>query len=330
MDIYFSVIIPVYNVEKYLERCLDSILNQGFEYPFEVIAINDASTDSSLQILINYQNKYKKLRVISNSYNSKLSITRYNGFKQAKGKYIINVDSDDWLVDGALNGIYKYLEFYKADILVFNYKRQNSLGKVVYNQAIEEHSLHYDKIQVIDHFLGACWNKVVKRDLLNDIIYGQYSLNSQEDLIYSFEILNKSKSILLIKETYYVYFDNLTSITRAIMPSAYLQTQPFILSELNKIFNKYHPDKSMKDVVFDYLEKYIYEAVAQIQFIGKSKDLHFCKKLIIDLSTNSLLTNNRITLLNRAIENRWISLVMVYKYYSLRKVLSILFRSIHL
>lgn len=328
-EIYFSIIIPVYNVENYLHRCLDSILNQDFNLPFEIIAIDDSSTDSSLQILLDYQIRFKNFRVIASQYNEKLSATRLKGFQFAKGEYILNIDSDDWIVPEALSGIYNNLQICNPDVLVFNYKRQNSNGEVVYNRSITENSLHFDKNKVINHFLGACWNKVIKRDLITDMIYGQYPLNSQEDLIYSLEILFKSNSIYLVNDTYYIYFDNLFSITRKVNPVEYLQNQFFVLKELNKLFDRYKFVIVNKEIIFIYIEKFIYLAIAQIKFIKRKSELNFCNSLLIDFEKNALLPKNRINALKNAVNNRLVSLWMVYKYFTLKKSISIFFNGLN-
>lgn len=103
----FSVIIPVYNAEKYLSRCLDSIFAQSGS--FEVIAVNDGSTDGSLQILQDYGKKYPSLRIISQK-NQGVSAARNRGIKEAKNEYITFVDSDDWLEPNAFQKAKKILK----------------------------------------------------------------------------------------------------------------------------------------------------------------------------------------------------------------------------
>ena len=96
----YSVIVPVYNAEEYLDKCLNSILKQTNQ-DFEVICINDGSTDKSLDIL----NKYKDDIIIINEENSGVSIARNNGVKKASGKYLVFVDSDDYLENKLLEKV---------------------------------------------------------------------------------------------------------------------------------------------------------------------------------------------------------------------------------
>ena len=118
----FSLIIPVYNVEKYLEQCIESCENQDIPYDeYEIIAINDGSSDKSLEILKSLESKYKNIKVISQK-NQGQSVARNVGLNVAKGQYIWFIDSDDWINANVLKGIYDILQNYKLDILHLAYK----------------------------------------------------------------------------------------------------------------------------------------------------------------------------------------------------------------
>ena len=93
-----SIIVPVYNVEKFLERCLDSIFKQQFSSVFEVIAVDDCSTDNSLHVLKEYQKREKRLIIIEHEINKKLSCASKTGIRASTGDYIMHVDSDDWSI----------------------------------------------------------------------------------------------------------------------------------------------------------------------------------------------------------------------------------------
>ena len=93
-----SVIVPCYNVEKYVEKCIDSIENQTYRN-IEIIAIDDKSTDNTFNILKELENKYKNLQVYQNEINSGLATTRNNGLTKIKGEYVGFIDSDDMISD---------------------------------------------------------------------------------------------------------------------------------------------------------------------------------------------------------------------------------------
>ena len=106
MKMHISIIVPVYNVERYLVRCLDSIFTQDFSGNFEVIAIDDKSTDMSLSILKAYQLTETRLIIIEHDVNEKLTKTRADGMNAANGEYVMHVDSDDWILPGTLQKLY--------------------------------------------------------------------------------------------------------------------------------------------------------------------------------------------------------------------------------
>ena len=125
MTPFFSIIIPVYNVEKYLAACLDSVLNQDFT-DFEIICVNDGSTDASDDILKDYQKRDSRICIITQK-NSGLSEARNTGIENASGKYICFVDSDDMLSKGALRVLWNAVQHdkgiqivgYEVDALLF-------------------------------------------------------------------------------------------------------------------------------------------------------------------------------------------------------------------
>ena len=121
-NIEVSIIVPVYNVEEYLERCLESIINQTFKN-IEVIALNNGSTDNSLNILLKYAEKDKRIKVIDN-YNLGVSEARNNGIREANGKYIVFVDSDDWLDKDMIEIIYSNIVENDCDLVMCTYVRE--------------------------------------------------------------------------------------------------------------------------------------------------------------------------------------------------------------
>ena len=112
-----SIIIPVYNVENYLEECLDSVINQTFQ-DLEVIAINDGSHDRSLEILTEYRTKYPKLTVVSQE-NAGQSASRNRGVEMATGKYIYFLDADDYLLPEAIGNLIAQMENHHLDLIRF-------------------------------------------------------------------------------------------------------------------------------------------------------------------------------------------------------------------
>ena len=122
-----SIIIPVYNVEKYLSKCLDSIL-VGNQFTGQVICVNDGSTDNSLNILEQYAKKYPNVEIITQP-NAGLSAARNAGIKAAKGEYICFLDSDDYWEPNVLGGLMEQIERDKLDVLRFKYQNVRLLAE---------------------------------------------------------------------------------------------------------------------------------------------------------------------------------------------------------
>lgn len=259
-----SVIIPVYNVEKYLRRCLDSIFGQNFSGTFEVIAVNDASTDCSLEILEAYAKKYDNLKIINHETNKSVAVARKNGLLEAKGEYTIQVDSDDWIEQNMFTELIKIAHDNQCpDIVVFDYHRHDgnkilSMGKRI--KYLESYNIE-DKIKIQSRFfMGSGWNKMVKATLLRDLILGTRYVNSTEDLIFCFEIFLKASSILVVPKVYYNYFNNPDSLT-SINPEKYLLSQASLYQELDLIVKKYNPQKDYLTNLYEYVDKWIYMAL---------------------------------------------------------------------
>ena len=114
-----SVIITTYNIEKYISECLDSVLNQSMT-EIEVICIDDASTDHSLDILNQYAARDSRVRVFPQAESIGPSTARNIGYREAKGEYVYQIDGDDFLVDGALERMYRCAEENHLEFLTFS------------------------------------------------------------------------------------------------------------------------------------------------------------------------------------------------------------------
>lgn len=321
-----SIIVPVYNVEKYLVRCLDSIFNQEFSGSFEVIAVEDASTDNSLHVLKSYQEKETRLKVIEHAVNKKISITRATGMKAANGDYIMFIDSDDWILPNALKNIFKKCIDSEADVVVFNFLKEDNIGNRTFINNIKKEFTTIDKHHVKNHFYGALWNKIIKRTLIENMISGKVELSRTEDLLYGFEILIRAKKICLSPESYYVYYSNVNSLTTQVNSEQYLQSQIVVLDQIQKIISKYNVEVSFSTDVLNYFESWIYLELAKIHF-WKNEKLVDGNKLVRALFQFPIMTKSHIRSLELSMKNRFVCLFEVYKRFGLRMALGIIRRS---
>ncbi|MBR3116900.1 MAG: glycosyltransferase family 2 protein [Bacilli bacterium] len=214
-----SIIIPVYNVEKYLKKCLDSVLNQTYKN-FEVICINDGSTDNSLNILSKYAKKDKRIKYFSRS-NKGLLYTRLDGIKKSNGKYIIFLDSDDWIDKDYVEVLYKNITIDKMDLtrcnmrIVKNEKEIIKYKKDFDNSEININTL-YKEICRNYKYNNAVRQIFRRASIINDINNINTKIALGEDLEFNLNLYKNINRIRTIDYYGYNYRYNQNSITKNI------------------------------------------------------------------------------------------------------------------
>lgn len=163
-EIQLSIIIPVYNVEKYIRKCLDSLLDQGLSN-YEVIIINDGSTDNCESIIKEYVDKYPNLFSSYKKENGGLSSARNYGVKYAKGEYICFLDSDDYVENQHYKKMFDLAKRDNADLVVsdFVYDWENNQDKILYKKGIEKVNDDDKKCIFLSPLFS--WNKLYRREL---------------------------------------------------------------------------------------------------------------------------------------------------------------------
>jgi glycosyltransferase involved in cell wall biosynthesis len=199
-----SVIVPVYNVENYLNRCIDSILSQTFT-EFECILVDDCSTDRSQKICDEYSRKDHRVKVIHNINNLGSSISRKVGFCNCDGEYIQYIDGDDWIEKNMLEKIWTKAASGGFAMVVCDYLYEKP-GNVIYErQEIDKMA----KIEIIKDIAVkkklacAIWNKMVRRDVLLKIQFP--TQNYSEDRFITLQAIYYSERIGYIEEALYHY-----------------------------------------------------------------------------------------------------------------------------
>ena len=209
-----SVIVPVYNVEKHLEKCIKSILNQTYK-DFEIILIDDGSTDKSSQICDEFAIKYNKIKVL-HQQNRGQGSARNAGLEIAKGDYIAFIDSDDFIHPDYLRLLFQASTETDADISICNYllfendeivSFENEEIKTItefnnYNVFLPDIVFNYRQ-QVM---LEVVWNKLYKRKLFNEIRFPEVKIHEDTGIYY--KLLFSSKKIVFIENTLYFYYKN--------------------------------------------------------------------------------------------------------------------------
>lgn len=205
MEELISIIIPVYNVEKYLEKCVDSIINQTYKN-IEIILVDDGSKDNSGKLCDSIKEKDDRIKVI-HKQNGGLSDARNAGLKIAKGKYIGFVDSDDYVAEDMYQTLYSLSRENNADISIVSYYEIYG-GKVI--SARDSKNLEvYDKIDAMKEVLidrsiqSYAWNKLFKRELFEDI---EFPTNKNfEDIATTLLLFEKANTVVLLEDPKYYY-----------------------------------------------------------------------------------------------------------------------------
>ena len=216
----FSIILPIYNVEKYLRPCIDSILSQSFK-DYEIILVDDGAKDSSPQICDEYSAKYDFIKTV-HKLNGGLSNARNVGLKHAQGEYIFFLDSDDYLIDGeVLSKIDKAL-YANQDVAAFKfiqwYEKSSTLSTCAFGYDVETVGKSAAKIYLAlidkDAYYNSAWSKVIKRSLLvdNNVEFEKGLLGEDNDWYY--KVVAHVKTLALIDEPLYVYRQREGSITK--------------------------------------------------------------------------------------------------------------------
>lgn len=206
-----SVIVPVYNVEKFLPRCIESIINQTYGN-IEIIIINDGSTDDCPKICDEYRSKEPRIVVIHQS-NSGLSSARNSGINIAKGEFLCFIDSDDYMDEMMLEKLYDSIHSNKADIAICNYNNVDENGEILeVVRTIEKESLITGEkaCEIMNLNYSVAWAKMYRTRLFTDIRYPTGKLH--EDEYVAHRLLIKADNIALSPEPLYNYTQRATSI----------------------------------------------------------------------------------------------------------------------
>lgn len=203
-----SVIVPVYGVEKYLPKCIESLVKQTFK-DIEIILVDDGSPDSCGKICDMYAEKYEQLVVI-HQVNQGVSVARNAGLKIAKGEYIGFVDPDDWVAPEMYESMYGVMEETDADLVICGYDYydeqeqvdENRRYIIKENEIITQKEVMYRFSDMPPSIRHGVWNKIFKKNLLHEQKFKE-GLHSSEDVLFLNEYVQKIKNAVVIHQPYY-------------------------------------------------------------------------------------------------------------------------------
>lgn len=205
-EIKISVVIPCYNVELYLARCLDSVLNQSIKV-YEIICVNDCSPDDSVKLILDYQSKYPDVvKLINNEVNMGLGATRDVGLRVANGDYIVFVDSDDYLSKD-------YIETY-IDVVNEDTDLDVVVGGYIFEKGDDKKYYPQNKDQRLAWLHPSAWGKMFRREFLVNNGVDFRGTRLYEDEPFTYRVMMKSPKVKQIGYCGYHYVNNPNSLTQ--------------------------------------------------------------------------------------------------------------------
>jgi glycosyltransferase involved in cell wall biosynthesis len=206
-----SILLPIYNAQHSLEKCLDSILNQTYQN-FEIICVDDASTDRSLMIVKDYLNRDSRIHLIDKAQNQGSSFARRDALKKAKGTYVLCIDSDDWIEPTMLEDLYHFAQQDPSYDMVYCDYYKN--GTIMHAPKILEENQSLKRIKGRSFAFGnMLWNRLVKKEVFDQVTFQAESMG--EDVYINTQLYFFSDKIAYLCKPLYHYnqFSNTDSIS---------------------------------------------------------------------------------------------------------------------
>ncbi len=275
---FFSVVVPIYNVEKYLRECVDSILSQTFE-DFELILVNDGSKDSSGAICDEYAEKDSRVKVIHKE-NGGQSTARNIGIKESNGQYAIFIDSDDMFCDSHFFEDLKNKIADNTDIVVFRYCKYYENGRTDdcgINLADLDSSNKADFLRELvrrDAFFCSCWSKCTRMSILKDNNIEFDTSLSCEDMDWYYNVVSKAENFEVIDKPYVYYRQRENSVTSSFKKKS-ITDYIYTIDKWSNEFKKLE-DESERKVMLSSLAKLYCNLL--ISYSRHTKELKDCKK----------------------------------------------------
>lgn len=317
-DELISVVVPVYNVEKYLERCVDSIIKQTYKN-LDIILVDDGSPDNSGKICDNYKEKYTNIRVIHQK-NQGLSVARNNGLAVAKGSYITFVDSDDWIAPDMVSVMYKNLKKSYADISVIGfynvYEDRKMVKNTIGNKTQIMTSMEALECFLFNGYITPCvWGKLYKIDIWSGVKCPPGKLF--EDQYTTYKLLDKANKIVFNPYPYYYYLKRNGSIGHSGFSEKTYELYEGIQEEYKFIISKYpqiKPNVAVGRIIWEiaFVNMMFMKGKTDQRVVSKLR--RFAYKHILDVIKCKYINGIRKIQILLFISNIWLYKQVYFKY----------------
>lgn len=291
MEELITVIINVYNREKFIKKCLDSIINQTYKN-LEILIINDGSTDKTLSICNSY--KDNRIRIITTK-NLGLSMSRNIGIEESKGEYLYFVDSDDFIELDTIEYLYNLCKKYDVDfstcnpltIFDYNFKISKEKEKIV---LLDSYDM-LKKVLLLENMAGTTWNKLIKKGLYNGIRFENRIIN---DVVVTYKVVINAKKVVYSnqKKYYYLKHKNAVSIEGYENYNRSIDFYNAIIERYNNV-KKIYPNMIENDIglLRSILKLYLLENNYIKEFLSKENVFVLYKKIF---SFKMLISNIKL------------------------------------
>lgn len=320
MKMRFSILIPVYNAEKYLYECVNSVLKQTYE-DYEIIIVDDGSSDSSIAICDEYAECYKNIRVFHQENKGPLLARRVCA-SYATGDYCFYLDADDFLEENALKKLEEIINKCDPDvILISSYKyfegkigvHKKPIGATDIFIPVDDKRIIYEKLLQRD-LSNTLWSKVFKRSLFdyNEDYSCFQECNMGEDLLQSLSIINRAKTFYYMRDVIYYYRTTSGSLTQKYNDRIYTS-----LIMVNKVLDEYVAEWNMVGLEELAAYRYLIDMYDVLNTFFKSGDINAIKNFVTELGNNEYF-QRKYTVADKArlnIRQKYL-LSCVYKKYT--------------
>lgn len=275
----FSIVIPVYNVEKYIEKCLLSILEQDYT-DYEIVIVNDGSKDQSGRICDEYAGEHKNVTVI-HTPNGGVSKARNTALEKIQGEYVWFIDSDDYIKPGALKRLANYLDKYQGpDMLVFDATVVDEAGNVEGSVSCNLEpgkSVSFRENRELVFANTSLWNRIYKMQVIRDAhLQFQQGITIGEDLLFNYAYLLEAQEIYYERDAFYFYVQRKNSAMSGAGKNKHVQT-------VFETLIAYYKDQEQYEIYkeeIEYLAIYHYYVVTSVRLIRSGAPKEECLKIL--------------------------------------------------